>query len=207
MMTAAGMVQLVGEGLHRTDLPFKWDLMFGVFIGGMFMLSATWLLESRQDFDLLSLRKVGGARSVLIVLAMTTHSLPEGIAIGVGYGTGESDIGLAVAIAIAIHNIPEGLAIALALRPAGVSTTRCVWWSIFSSLPQPLAAVPSAWAVWLFKPLLPGAMGFAAGAMLFLVISELLPEASEKAGKVRAPVAFLIGVILMMFVGVAAGFD
>jgi len=205
MMVSASLVQLVGEALQRTSLVLGWDVALGVAAGSLFFLAASRWVTSSEEFDLLALRKTGGSASILIVLAMTIHSLPEGVAVGVAYGSGEAKLGLTVALAIAIHNIPEGLAIALALRPRGVSTWACVGWAIFSSLPQPLAAVPAAWAVWLFQPLLPGLMGFAAGAMLHLVVSELLPEGTNKSGNSATATAFIGGVVLMLAIGQAVG--
>lgn len=205
MMIAASLVQLVGEGLHRSPMAGGWDVALGVGLGSAFFLFAARWVEGNSEFDLWKLRETGGTGSLLIVLAMTIHSLPEGIAVGVSYGSGENALGLTVALAIAVHNIPEGLAIALALRPRGVSPLACTGWAVFSSLPQPLAAVPAAWAVWLFHPLLPGAMGFAAGAMIHLVVSEMLPDGTAKSGKSATAAAFVVGVVLMIVMGKAIG--
>jgi len=205
MMTAASLVQLVGEGLHRTQQFLGWDVAAGVVAGSLAFLFATRWVEGNDDLDVFALRERGGTSSLLIVMAMTIHSFPEGVAIGVGYGSGDVTLGLTVALAIAVHNIPEGLAIGLALRPRGVSTWACVGWSVFSSIPQPVAAVPSALAVWLAKPLLPGLMGFAAGAMLHMVISELLPVGTQQSGKAATATAFVIGVVAMMLLGEAVG--
>ena len=205
MMAAASLVQLVGEGLHQTKMFMAWDVGLGVALGSIFFLTASRWVEHNDDLDVLALRKTSGAASLLIVLAMTIHSLPEGVAIGVGYGSVENKFGLALALAIGVHNIPEGLAIALALRPRGVSNWGCVGWALFSSFPQPLAAVPAAWAVWLFNPLLPGLMGFAAGAMLHLVVSELLPTGMEQSGKTVTASAFVFGVVVMLVLGKSVG--
>ena len=100
-----------------------------------------------------------------------------------------------VTIAIAVHNIPEGLAITAVMRPEGASISKAAGWSIFSSLPQPLMAVPAFLFVERFRPALPYAMGFAAGAMLLMVLLELLPEAYEEG---RRPVVGLL-VTLTLF--------
>jgi zinc transporter ZupT len=94
----------------------------------------------------------------------------------VSFGDGET-LGLLIAIAIAVHNIPEGLAISLVLVPMGVSVLRAGGWSVFSSLPQPLMAVPAFLLVEWFRPLLPVGLGFAAGAMAWMVAAQLLPDA------------------------------
>lgn len=118
-------------------------------------------------------------RKLLIVGVMTMHSFTEGVGVGVSFGGGIG-LGLFITLAIAVHNIPEGLAISLVLVPRGVSWSRAALWSVFSSLPQPLMAVPAFVFVETFKPLLPYGLGFAAGAMIWMVFSELLPDALEE---------------------------
>jgi ZIP family zinc transporter len=122
---------------------------------------------------------------------MTIHSLTEGIGVGVSFGGGRT-LGVFITTAIAIHNIPEGLAISLVLVPRGTSVRAAAWWSVFSSLPQPLLALPAYVFVEHFKPLLPAGLGFAAGAMVWLVLSELVPDARDAASD-RA-VAATVGV-------------
>ena len=107
---------------------------------------------------------------------MTVHSFTEGVGVGVAFGSDQA-FGILIALAIAVHNIPEGLAISLVLVPRGTSVSKAAGWSVFSSLPQPLMAVPAYLLVERFEPFLPVGLGFAAGAMLWLVARELLPEA------------------------------
>ena len=130
---------------------------------------------------------------------MFVHSIPEGIAIGVGYATGELKFGLLLAVAIAFHNVPEGIAISLPLRAKGVSTLRCAGYAIFSSLPQPLAAVPAFLLVWIFQPLLPAGLGFAGGAMIFLVVAELIPESLTQCSREDAAWGVMVGLVVMLF--------
>jgi len=111
---------------------------------------------------------------------MTVHSFSEGVAVGAAFGGG-TELAFLITVAIAVHNIPEGLAISAVLRPEGTSVAGCAWWSIFSSLPQPLMAVPAYLLVETVQPALPYGIGFAAGAMVFMVFLELLPEAFEDA--------------------------
>ena len=115
---------------------------------------------------------------LLIVGVMTVHSFAEGIGVGVSWGDG-SAFGSLISTAIAIHNIPEGLAISLVLIPRGTSVWKAAGWSIFSSLPQPIMAVPAFLFVLAFRPFLPVGLGLAAGAMIWMVFKELLPEALD----------------------------
>lgn len=119
-------------------------------------------------------------KALLLVGVMTAHSAAEGVGVGVAFGGG-SDLGLFIALAIAVHNIPEGLAISLTLVPRGVGVGKSAFWSVFSSLPQPLLAVPAFVFVESFGTLLPYGLGFAAGAMTWMVFAELVPEARKDA--------------------------
>ena len=136
---------------------------------------------------------------------MSIHSVPEGIAVGVGYAGGEvydTSLGSYIALAIGIHNIPEGLAIALPLRAAGASIKKCFFIAFLTSLPQPIAAVPAGALSWLFQPVMPILMGFAAGAMIFLVLLEMIPDALSNTPPVRIAWAFTLGFCLMLLVQV-----
>lgn len=205
MMAAASLVQLVGEGLDRDPGLWGWEVVAGLACGALLYHAAAKWVKSHEEFDIGSLRKEGGARSLLVVAAMTVHSLPEGIAIGVAFGSQEESLGIAVVSALAVHNIPEAIAITLALRTGGVSTRACIGWALLTSVPQPLAAPFAAWFVWLFEPLLPAGMGLAAGAMVYLVIDDLLPDAFEKASGTAVATAFLAGVGAMIVLGRAVG--
>eukprot|EP00283_Hemiselmis_rufescens_P016388 CAMPEP_0173450444 /NCGR_PEP_ID=MMETSP1357-20121228/44761_1 /TAXON_ID=77926 /ORGANISM="Hemiselmis rufescens, Strain PCC563" /LENGTH=117 /DNA_ID=CAMNT_0014417129 /DNA_START=38 /DNA_END=388 /DNA_ORIENTATION=- len=113
---------------------------------------------------------------------MTLHSFSEGLGVGVSYG-GDNGMqqGVFMTLAIGLHNIPEGLAVALVSVPRGESPSRACAWAILSSLPQPLVAVPSFYFVELFSFLLPIGLGCAAGTMLWMVVAELLPDALKEA--------------------------
>ncbi len=151
---------------------------------------------------------IGGRVSMMVFVAMTIHSIPEGLAVGVGYAAETHDtllqgLGFSIALAIAIHNIPEGLAVAVPLRADGASLTKCFWLAVVTSLPQPLAAVPASLMVWLFEPLMVPFLGFAAGAMMFLVIVELIPDALETRRPPQIAWAFMLGFGLMLLVQAA----
>jgi zinc transporter ZupT len=123
--------------------------------------------------------------------------LTEGVGVGVAFGGGET-LGLFITAAIAIHNIPEGLAISLVSVPRGMSVWKAMFWSVFSSLPQPLMAVPAFIFVDHFKPFLPVGFGFAAGAMIWMVFSELINEANEDSSPFKVAVTVTLSIILMV---------
>ena len=180
--TAAGLMlgasfMLVVEGLSFG----AWPTVVGANLGVVFILIVQRLLPP-EDIAFASLTGGGARKALMMVVVMTAHSFAEGVAVGVSFGGGESLAAL-ITIAIAIHNIPEGLAISATLRPRGASLASCVWWSIFSSLPQPLMAVPAFLFVSTFAPVLPYGLGFAAGAMTYMVFRELLPETYEEASR------------------------
>jgi ZIP family zinc transporter len=131
-----------------------------------------------EELHLGSLRGADATKALLIVGVMTVHSFTEGVGVGVSFGGGEA-LGAFITAAIAVHNIPEGLAISLVLVPRGVTALRAAGWSVFSSLPQPLMAVPAFLLVEWFEPVLPIGLGFAGGAMVWMVAKELVPEARE----------------------------
>jgi zinc transporter ZupT len=140
-----------------------------------------------------------GARQVLVMVAvMTLHSFAEGVAVGVSFGGGQA-LATLITVAIAVHNVPEGLAISAVMRPKGASILACAAWSVFSSLPQPLMAVPAFVFVDLFRPVLPYGLGFAAGAMVFMVFLELLPEAyaSARVSTVGLAVSLALGAMVL----------
>ena len=151
----------------------------GGALGVAFILAGERLLAGR-DVQFGKLGGVGARKILLILAVMTLHSFSEGVAVGVAFGGGVKLAAL-ITVAIAVHNIPEGLAISAVMRPQGASIAACAGWSVFSSLPQPLMAVPAYLFVEAFEPVLPYGLGFAAGAMVFMVFLELLPEAYEEA--------------------------
>jgi zinc transporter ZupT len=159
------------------------ETVIGGAAGVVFILLAErWLRD--KDIRFGELTGVGAKQTLLVLAIMTLHSFSEGVAVGVAFGGGQK-LATLITVAIAIHNIPEGLAISTMMRPRGSSVSACAGWSIFSSLPQPLMAVPAFFFVEAFTPVLPYGLGFAAGAMVFMVFLELLPEAYRNAGPTR----------------------
>ncbi len=190
MMTAS--FQLVNEGLQYN----LWRTVIGVILGLLLIQIAQRILSSREDVSVGDLEGAGAMKALLIVGVMTIHSFAEGIGVGVAYGDGFA-FGLFITLAIAIHNIPEGIAISAVLVPQGVPVWRAALWSIFSSLPQPLIAVPAFLFVSVFTPILPLGLGLAAGAMIWMSISEILPEALEDAPAPQVATVFTLSVVAM----------
>lgn len=151
-------------------------------------------------------------RSVLLTLAITMHNIPEGLAIGVLFGGAAiglegASIGGAVALAIGIglQNFPEGFAVSMPLRGQGLSRWRSFNYGQMSAIVEPIAAVMGAWAVMTFEPILPYALCFAAGAMIFVVVEEVIPESQQERFTDIATMGFIGGFLIMMTLDVGLG--
>jgi len=195
LMLAASLT-LVNEGA-RIGI---WRTALGIGLGVVGMGVCTRLAPVRDDLTVGRLRGADAKKALLIVGVMTLHSAAEGIGVGVSFGGGR-DLGLLMTLAIAIHNVPEGLAISLVLVPRGVSVPSAAGWSVFSSLPQPILALPAFVFVSLFAPVLPVGLGVAAGAMVWMTMSEMIPESLESAGRGAVFGALLVSVGAMMGLG------
>ena len=191
MLAASG--QLVFEGWLVNPA----RLAAGLFAGLVFIAASRWFLGRFDDISVGALRGADARKSLLIVGVMTVHSVAEGVGIGVSFGGG-AELGLFISLAIAVHNIPEGLAISLVLIPRGVSVWKAGGWSFFSSVPQPLLAVPAFLFVLQFKEFLAAGFGFAAGAMGWMVLKELIPEAREEMGSAWLPWFLAAGAAAVM---------
>lgn len=184
---------LIIEGLAYS----LFRLIVGILVGLVCIALSRNLLEGRDELQIGTLQGVNAMKALMIVGVMTVHSFSEGVGLGVSYGGGEALGGLITA-AIAVHNIPEGLAISLVLVPRGTSAWHAGLWSIFSSLPQPLMAIPAFLFVTAFKPILPVGLGFAAGAMIWMVFSELIPESLEGASSKVVAIAVTLSIAAML---------
>ncbi|HEY2931946.1 MAG TPA: ZIP family metal transporter [Acidobacteriota bacterium] len=200
MMLSASVFGLSGEALKRGS---PLELAVGIVAGAAFLSFTARTLQGHH-WKISGLSAEASRKGILVFVAMAIHSFPEGVAIGVSYATGELGFGLLITLAIAVHNIPEGMAIALPLRAQGVSVSRCAYYAVLSSFPQPLAAVPAVIAVSFFQPLLPAGLGFAAGAMIFLVFAELLPETLDdgSCGPRQAAWWVTAGIVIMLVLAV-----
>lgn len=154
-------------------------------------------------------------RATLLVLAITLHNIPEGLAIGVLFGAAASGIeaaggatiaaAVALAIGIGIQNFPEGTAVSVPLRREGVSVGKSFWYGQLSGVVEPLSAVVGAAAVLLIQPILPYALAFAAGAMIYVVVEELIPESQLAGNADIATMGTMVGFSIMMLLDVALG--
>lgn len=183
---------LVYEGLVYSPARVAIGFVFGL----AFIAGAQEAVERRDTPSLGRLRGADARRALLILGVMTLHSAAEGIGLGVSFGGGTT-LGLFITVAIAVHNIPEGLAISLVLVPKGVTVDRAAGWSIFSSLPQPLLAVPAFIFVTTFERYLPVGLGFAAGAMFWMVFADLLPEALKTASRSTVALTVIVSAAAM----------
>ncbi|MCA9406375.1 MAG: ZIP family metal transporter [Candidatus Omnitrophica bacterium] len=201
MMISASVFSLVQEGIAlKTKLAYApYVVILGLFLGAVFF-NYTERNFNNPNVHKHYLKNGFSRRGLLIFIAMFIHSIPEGIAIGVAFATENFQFGLIMALAISVHNIPEGIAISLPLKAEGVSTRKCAWISILTSIPQPLMAVPSALLAWLFEPILPIGLGFAGGAMIYLTVSELIPDALEEGGKSLTAWGVMVGLCFMLLI-------
>jgi len=187
----------------------------GFLLGGAVIRVADALLPHLHLFK--PLREAEGThtnwnRSVLLVIAITLHNIPEGLAIGVSFGAAGAGVStatlgaaIALAIGIGLQNAPEGTAIALPLRGEGLTRFRAWWYGQLSAAVEPVAAVIGAAAVLLMRPTLPYALAFAAGAMIFVVIEEVIPESQSGGNADGATLASMVGFVVMMTLDVALG--
>jgi len=166
---------LIVEGSAMSDA----RVLLGVLVGLGLIVAANTMIERQGAHDVADLAGADARKALLILGVMTAHSFAEGVGVGVSFGGGE-ELGLFITAAIAVHNIPEGLAISLVLIPRGTPIWKAAGWSIFTSLPQPLMALPAFLFVLVFEPFLPVGFGLAAGAMIWMVFAELIPDALEE---------------------------
>lgn len=156
--------------------------------------------------------KTSWRRSVLLVLAITLHNIPEGLAVGVAFGAAAAGFdqalipgAIALAIGIGLQNLPEGLAVAAPLRREGMSRRKSFLYGQASGMVEPIAGVLGAIAVMVMTPILPYALAFAAGAMIFVVVEELIPESQAGDNSDLATIGLLVGFTVMMILDVALG--
>jgi ZIP family zinc transporter len=206
----APAIELSAEG----SLPMWVPPLIGVLAGGIFLRLLDRVLPHLHPWMPLADAEgihTSWRRSVLLISAITLHNIPEGLAVGVAFGAAASGIpgaslGAAVALAIGIglQNFPEGTAVAMPLRREGMSRAKSFFFGQLSAVVEPVAGVLGAAAVILAKPILPYALAFAAGAMIFVVAEELIPEAKRGSPDIAA-MSLMVGFAVMMTLDVALG--
>lgn len=218
VMIAASFWSLLAPAIDMAEangqLPWV-PALFGFFAGGAFLFFVDKLLPHlHMGFETKNAEgiKTTWQRSVLLVLAITLHNIPEGLAVGVAFGSlaeraNPSALAGAIALALGIglQNFPEGAAVSIPLRREGFSRFKAFIYGQFSGLVEPLAGVLGAYLVFLVKPLLPYALAFAAGAMIYVVVEELIPEAQTGDKTDISTLGVLSGFAIMMLLDVALG--
>ncbi|MCK5220031.1 MAG: ZIP family metal transporter [Candidatus Aminicenantes bacterium] len=156
--------------------------------------------------------KTGWRRTILLVLSITLHNIPEGLAVGVAFGALGADLSavslagaIALAFGIGIQNFPEGAAVSVPLHREGLSKAKSFYYGQLSGVVEPIAGVIGAAAVLLIRPILPYALAFAAGAMIFVVVEELIPESQMGKNTDLATIGVILGFTIMMTLDVALG--
>ena len=218
IMIAASFWSLLAPSIEMSrgsSTPSWLPAAVGFFLGGIFLGYVDKVIPHFRIGSVLKKNKdikTPKRRIDLLVFAVTLHNIPEGLAIGVAFGAVAAGIpsatlpaAIALAIGIGIQNFPEGLAISMPLRSLGMSRSRSFHYGQLSAIVEPIASVIGAWAVILVKPLLPYALGFAAGAMIFVVIEEIIPTSQDGANGRLATISAMIGFVLMMVLDVAFG--
>jgi len=219
VMIAASFWSLLAPAIEMSeevsDLPRWAPALIGFLAGGIFLSAVDKVLPHLHPS--LAIEQAEGIstrwrRSVLLVLAITLHNIPEGLAVGVAfgavaYGLPSATIGTAVALAIGIglQNFPEGTAVSVPLRREGMSRGKAFWYGQLSGAVEPVFGVLGALAVLSAQAFLPYALAFAAGAMLFVVVEELIPESQRAGNTDLATMATLLGFSVMMVLDVALG--
>ncbi|WP_462413300.1 ZIP family metal transporter [Neobacillus sp. Marseille-QA0830] len=219
VMIAASFWSLLSPALEMAEggsLPSWLPAAIGFLSGGLFLLVVDKLLPHLHPELPMEraegIHPTGKKRSTLLVLAITLHNIPEGLAVGVAFGAVAAGFpsaslsgAIALAIGIGIQNLPEGVAVAMPLRREGMSRTKSFLYGQFSGLVEPIAAIIGALSVLFIQPLLPYALSFAAGAMIFVVAEEVIPGSQENGNTDLASIIMMIGFTIMMILDVALG--
>ena len=218
VMIAASYWSLLAPAIEMAEdgnLPAWVPATAGFLMGGFFL----WIIDKilphlHLGFPMEEAEgiKTSWHRSVLLVLAITLHNIPEGLAVGVAFGALASDLpaaslagAVALALGIGIQNFPEGTAVSVPLRREGFSRLKSFWYGQLSGVVEPVAGVLGALTVILIKPLLPYALAFAAGAMIYVVVEELIPESQLEKNTDIATMGAMGGFAVMMALDVALG--
>jgi len=218
VMIAASYWSLLAPAIEMAEdgpLPPWIPAAVGFLLGGAFLWAVDKLLPHlhpgfpREEAEGI---KTGWRRNTLLILAITLHNVPEGLAVGVAFGALAADLpsaslagAVALALGIGIQNFPEGAAVSFPLRREGMSRRKSFWYGQLSGAVEPVSAVLGAVAVIALRPMLPYALAFAAGAMIYVVVEQLIPESQMEKNTDVATVGTMIGFAVMMTLDVALG--
>ncbi len=218
VMIAASYWSLLAPALEMAEgqaLPSWFPAATGFLMGAVFLRLVDKFLPHLHLFA--SMEEAEGIsttwrRTTLLILAITLHNIPEGLAVGVAFGAVAAGLpsatlaaAVALAVGIGIQNFPEGMAVAMPLRREGVPRLKCFWYGQLSAVVEPIAGVIGAAAVLIARPILPYALAFAAGAMIFVVVEEVVPESQSGGYADLATMGLMIGFTVMMILDVAFG--
>ena len=214
IMLAASFFSLIIPGIEQAEAmgaskaAASGTMVAAVLIGGLCLAQLNAVVPPLDKLGL-GPRAIADARFRkvwLFVAAITLHNFPEGMAVGTSYGGGDMAAGTATAIGIGLQNLPEGFAVAGALAALGYSKRRSVLLALASGLVEPVGGLAGAALVSIAAPLLPWALGFAAGAMIYVVLSEIVPDMQARiGGGRRATSALMAGLVTMMFLDTTLG--
>ena len=218
VMIAASYWSLLAPAIEMSEgssLPSWVPATSGFLLGGAFLWVIDKLLPHlhpgfpKDEAEGLS---TSWRRSVLLVLAITIHNIPEGLAVGVAFGALATDLptaslggAIALALGIGIQNFPEGAAVSVPLRREGFSRLKSFWYGQLSGIVEPIAGVLGAATVIYMRPILPYSLAFAAGAMIYVVVEELIPESQLEKHTDVATIGAMMGFAVMMTLDVALG--
>lgn len=219
VMIAASFWSLLAPAISMAEEASKlkpWiPASIGFLSGGFFLLAVDRILPHLHlglPLDEAEGLKTHWQRSILLVMAITLHNIPEGLAVGIAFGAIAAGIpsanlagAIALAFGIGLQNFPEGAAVSIPLRREGMSRLRSFWYGQLSGFVEPIAGVLGAAAVILIRPILPFALAFAAGAMIFVVVEELIPESQSTKDNHYSTIGAMLGFTTMMILDVALG--
>lgn len=218
VMIAASFWSLLAPAIEMSEggpLPSWLPPAIGFVVGTIFLRGLDLILPHLHLYKDVSEAegiKTSWHRSILLVLAITLHNIPEGLAVGVAFGAAAAGFpaatiagAVALAIGIGIQNFPEGLAVSMPLRREGMGRPKAFWYGQLSGVVEPIAGVLGAALVLIAQPILPYALAFAAGAMIFVVVEQLIPESQSGGHSDAATMGLVFGFTVMMILDVALG--
>lgn len=212
VMLAATSFSLIIPGVEAAELLYgsKWIaagiIVAGMMLGGLFLhLSDTFIPHDHFISGHHGIESKKLKRLWLFIIAITLHNFPEGLAVGVGFGGGDVANGATLALGIGLQNMPEGLVVALGLMAHKYSRAKALWIATLTGLVEPIGGLIGVGIVSISQPLLPWGLAFAAGAMLFVISDEIIPESHRKGFAKQATFGVMVGFALMMFLDIALG--